>query len=354
MHRADLATEIARFDPDLALEEAWTPPASWYVEPGFLEVEAETVFSRHWLCAARADQVSEPGSYATSSSLRHHHVVVRADDGQLRGFHNVCRHHATLVMEGAGRCSELVCPYHGWTYDLQGRLRRAPRAGGMRDFDRDDFGLSPVAAEEWGPMVFVHADPAARPVGEGLGALREQLQLDGLRFVARREYRIRCNWKVYVDNYLDGGYHVPVAHSALAGNLDLASYRTEVFDTHVVQSCAGDASERLGDRATYAWIHPNLMLNRYGPILDTNLVLPLGPEETLVVFDYFFEEGRADDTAFVEQSLAASDAVQREDVELCERVQRGLASRAYDRGRYAPLVEGGMLHFHRLLARDLA
>ena len=223
----------------------------------------------------------------------------------------------------------------------------------MRDFDREDFGLIELGAEEWGPLVFVHGDPDAAPLAVTLGDLRERLAMDGMRFVARREYRLRCNWKVFVDNYLDGGYHVPVAHTDLAGQLDLASYRTEVFDRYVVQSCESGASDRLGERALYVWIYPNLMVNRYGPILDTNLVVPLGADETLVIFDYFFEEQRAADTAFVEESLAASDRVQQEDIGLCESVQSGLGSPAYDRGRYAPLVEGAMHYFHGLLAADL-
>jgi choline monooxygenase len=353
-HELELAREVERFDPNLPIEEAWTPPASWYLDPAFLAREVERVFARRWLPAVPADQVAEPGTYAAGATLGRPWVVVRGEDGALRAFHNVCRHHAAEVMRGAGTCRELACPYHGWTYGCDGRLLRAPRAGGIRGFDRGDFGLLPLGVAAWGPLVLLHSDPAAPPPTQALAGLAERLGLDGLRFVAHREYRLRCNWKVFVDNYLDGGYHVPIAHGELAAQLTSSTYRTEVFEHYSVQACrSSGSSERLGREAVYAWVYPSLMLNRYGPVLDTNTVVPLGTDETLVAFDWYLEEGRAADTAFVEECLAASELVQEQDVALCESVQRGLASPAYDRGRYAPKLEAAMLHFHRLLAADL-
>ena len=354
MDPAEITRELERFDPTVAIDEAWTPPASWYVEPAILALEAEKVFARHWIVAARADQVVDPGSYVAGELIDRPYVVVRGEDGVLRAFHNVCRHHATVVMSGEGSCSKLVCPYHGWTYGLDGRLARAPRAGGIRDFDREDFGLVPLGVAEWGSLVFIHGDPGAAPPDSRFGELRASLDMENLTFVGRREYRLRCNWKVFVDNYLDGGYHVAVAHPDLASKLSEATYRTEIFDHHSIQTCeSGGGDDRLGEGARYAWVHPNLMLNRYGPILDTNTVIPLGPNETLVVLEWFFEHERVTDQVFIEESLASSDTVQQEDVALCESVQRGLASPSYDRGRYAPKLEGAMLHFHQLLAGDL-
>lgn len=342
-----------RFDPGIPVEAAWTPPASWYLEEAHLQREIETVFRRHWLCAGRSEQTAQRGHYIATSSRGREHAVVRDDAGDLRAFHNVCRHHGAVLLEGSGQCGDIVCPYHGWTYGQDGRLRRAPRCGAIADFDRADFSLRPLGCEEWGPLVFTHHDPGAAPLAPALGQLLERLDASGLRFVARREFEMECNWKVFVDNYLDGGYHVPVLHGDLSGHLDLETYESEIFATHSVQSCSGHGDERVGKRAVYAWIHPNLMLNRYGPILDTNLVVPLGPHRSRVVFDYWFETAVADDEAFVDESLAASRRVQDEDTMICESVQRGLASGAYDRGRYAPSFEAPMHHFHRLVARDL-
>jgi choline monooxygenase len=176
-----------------------------------------------------------------------------------------------------------------------------------------------------------------------------------LQFVARRSYDLDCDWKVFCDNYLDGGYHVPVLHPALSGQLDLSSYGTELFDVYSIQSTASqaDADPRLGEAALYAFVHPNLMINRYGPILDTNVVIPLGPGRCRVIFDFFFEAEAAADADFVADSLEKSERVQEEDTYICESVQKGVNSSAYDTGRYAPLLEHGMHQFHCLLAKDL-
>src|SRR4029453_13944477 len=190
----------------------------------------------------------------------------------------------------------------------------------------------------------------------------QEMNIDSLQFVARRKYTLACNWKVYVDNYLDGGYHVSYLHKGLAGQLDLDSYKTEIFERYSIQSGAGaggsseksatDFSERIGDKVLYAWIYPNLMINRYGPMVDPNWVTPKGNAETDVIFDYYFTPETARDKDFVEKSLAASDVVQQEDVDICESVQKGLGSSSYDQGRYSVKREHGEHHFHKLLAAD--
>jgi choline monooxygenase len=361
-----IARELGRFRSELPVEEATTPPSSWYTLPGFLELEARTVFRRSWQYACPLEKLPGPGSFVRVDLLGQSYLVLRDEHGELRGFHNVCRHHAAQLLSGAGQVERLVCPYHGWTYGLDGALRSAPNMGAIRDFERERFGLPGVPVEAWGPLVFLHPDRPERPLGQELSPLLERLGtfgLDRLRHVQRRSYPIECDWKVYVDNYLDGGYHVAHLHRGLAGQLDLTGYRTELFERFSIQSCPGSAApaaeacadfrERIGSGALYAWIHPNLMLNRYGPVLDTNWVVPLGPGRCLVVFDFWFEESADEGAqAFIQRSLAASDVVQQEDVAISESVQRGLRSSSYDTGRYAR-VEQAMHHFHRLLAADL-
>jgi choline monooxygenase len=354
-----LRTELARFDPSLPIERAWTPPASWYLSPAFLDRERSHVFARSWQAVARADQVQRSGDYVAGCLADHPYVVLRDGRGTLRAFHNACRHHAAQVCEGEGHGMEqLVCPYHGWTYRLDGTLARAPRLGRSEVFDRERFSLRPAAVDASGQLVFVHLGESPPPLGDHLQGLTERLEAMGtsrLRFVERRSYDMRCNWKVYVDNYLDGGYHVSVLHQALAGQLDLGTYSTEIFERVSIQSCRSEGdSERIGEGALYAFVYPNFMVNRYGPVMDTNWVLPLGHDRTRVIFDFYFESVDGPEAQdFIARSIAASDRVQQEDVSICESVQVGLGSPAYDRGIYAPAIETAAHHFHRLLAADL-
>ncbi len=363
-----LEDEIRRFAPQTAIEEAWLPPSSWYTDPRFYDLERATVFRSNWLVAARRDELLGPGAYAAGVMAGEPYVVVRGSDNALRAFYNVCRHHAAQVVGGAGCAEALVCPYHGWTYGLDGRLLRAPELGAARGFDRAQFGLAPMQVSEWGDLAFIALSEPTRRMEDDLAELAARLRDkdDGpLRFVARRKYALACNWKVYVDNYLDGGYHVAHLHRGLARQLDLDTYRTEIFARYSIQSGVGagattnaestpttDFAARIGDRVLYAWIYPNLMINRYGPMMDTNWVVPRSHDQTDVIFDYYFTEKAASDAEFVAKSLAASDAVQKEDTGICESVQQGLRSASYDRGRYSALREHGEFHFHHLLAQD--
>jgi len=345
------ADELARFDAGLPIESARTPPASWYRDPAVYERERETVFRHNWLAVCRTGQVAGPGTFASGVVAGEPWVVTRDEQGTLRAFANVCRHHAALVAEGEGAARELVCPYHAWTYALDGSLVRAPRMDGARDFVRAELGLVPLRVAVWRGYVFACQSEPPAPLADALAPLDERLGADELVFAARRTYALACNWKVFVDNYLDGGYHVPHLHRALAADLEFGAYRTEVFDRVVVQSCGG-RGERLEGAALYAWVHPNLMVNRYGPALDVNVVLPTGPESCEVVLDWYFAPDA--EGAFVERAIAESEQVQREDVAISERVQAGLRSRAYDTGRYAPALEAGAHRFHRILAGELA
>jgi choline monooxygenase len=218
----------------------------------------------------------------------------------------------------------------------------------------------PIAVASWEGLVFVHLDPDPPPLPAYLGELVGQvapLALGELAFGGRREYTLSCNWKVFVDNYLDGGYHVPHLHPSLASVLTYTEYTIENFERFCLQASpiedGGDAQTaavRKG-RALYYWIYPNLMLNWYEGHLDTNLVIPLGTDRTKVVFEFFF--ARDQSPAANQQSIAVSERIQHEDVAICESVQRGLASRAYRAGRLSVRREAGEHLFHRLLARDL-
>lgn len=362
-----VADEVRRFDPEVPIERAWMPPASWYTSPALYDLERRSVLHRTWQPVARVAELTEPGSYASGCFAGEPWVVVRGDDGELRAFHNTCRHKGREVVQGAGRAQSLVCGYHAWEYDLRGKLRSAPKMAGIEEFDRDEMSLRPLAVDVWGPWVFVNGDVDAPPMKARLPELDERLEATNwneLAWAERTTWEIGCNWKVYVDNYLDGGYHIPHMHPTLDAQLDMSTYRTDLFAESSIQtsdpSSAGDeridyaAGERIGPGAIYAWIYPNFMLNRYGPCLDSNWVVPLGPNRCRVEYEFYFLETDGPSAAeFIRRSIDQSAVTQREDISICESVQVGLNSSSYDRGRYAPRVEVGEHHFHRLLSADL-
>ena len=259
--------------------------------------------------------------------------MVRDGEGVLRAFYNVCRHRAApVVTEASGKASRLRCRYHGWTYDLAGCLRGTPEFDGVLDFCREKQGLLTVAVAEWGPFVWVHGGENPPSLIDYLAPMPERLatELTSFAFVGQREYQLACNWKVYVDNYLDGGYHVNTVHPGLAGDPRLQTlphgnipfYQRSDQSPESLRSARG-RRRASGDTAQYWWVFPNFMLNHYQGVMDTNLVLPLGPERCRVIFDFWFAdtEGPAAQK-YIRESMAVADQVQLEDAGICEEVQR--------------------------------
>ena len=361
----ELRELLAAYDALAPLAKAETIPAAWYRDPRVAELERRTVFAASWQMAGRSAQVVAPGAFLTAGVAGEPLVVVRGDDGELRAFFNVCRHHAAAVAsELCGTASVLRCPYHGWSYGLDGSLKGTPEFEGVSDFDRAQHGLVPLAVAEWEGFVFVRVCDEGKALSEFLGSLVarvEPLRISRLRFFERRSYELSCNWKVFVDNYLDGGYHVPHLHKGLSSVLRYADYTIENGERFCLQSSplkaeaaeAETAAVRGGDRACYFWLYPNFMINVYAGVMDTNLVLPLAVDRTRVVFDFFFADVSEDAAAANRRSVEVAERIQEEDVAICESVQRGLGSRAYRAGRLSVRREAGEHLFHRLLAADL-
>jgi choline monooxygenase len=362
-----LSDVITAYNASLPLAEAHTIPSSWYVNARVAELENEAVFGRTWQAVGRTDQVAEPGQFFTAEVAGERVVVVRDANRELRAFYNVCRHHAAAVVtESEGHAANFRCPYHGWTYGTDGTLKGTPDFDGVCNFDRSKNGLVPVRAAAWEKFVFVNLDAQSGSLEAFLGGLIkrvEPLRLASLHFFERRSYDLNCNWKVYVDNFLDGGYHVPYLHKGLNSVLDYANYTIENEDRFCLQSSpvetsganadADAAATRQGKRAFYFWQYPNFMLNWYEGYLDTNLVLPLSIDRCRVIFDFYFADTGPGAKEYNQQSVAVSHRVQEEDVGICEAVQRGLHSRAYVAGRLSVRREAGEHLFHRLLHADL-
>lgn len=354
------------YNPNDPLEKAWTIPSPWYFDGRMAQLEHEGVFAATWQMAGRADQVRKKGEFFTVNIGGEPVVVARGEDRVLRAFYNVCRHHAAAVVtEPEGCAKQFRCPYHGWTYGNDGALKGMVEFEGVCDFDRARNGLVPLTVDAWENFVFVTMNAKAAPLRDFLGKVPElvaPLQLTKkLKFFDRRVYTLNCNWKVYVDNYLDGGYHVPHAHKGLSSVIEYTKYTIENFERSCLQSSplstgakseAGVAATRQG-RAFYLWIYPNFMINAYEGVMDTNLVLPLAVDRCAVVFDYYFSDVSQKALLKNQASIKVSEKVQDEDMAICEAVQRGLASRAYVAGRLSVRREAGEHLFHRLLHSDM-
>jgi choline monooxygenase len=358
---------INLYNPNDSLDHAWTIPSPWYFDARINALEQQSVFARSWQAVGRADQVRDKGNFFTADLAGEPIVVARGEDGELRAFYNVCRHHAAAVVTEAQGCAkQFRCPYHGWTYGVDGALKGMVEFEGVCNFDRGKNGLVPVKVDTWENFVFVNLDGRAEALQEFLGmvtGLVAPLQLGKkMKYFDRRIYTLRCNWKVYVDNYLDGGYHVPHAHKGLSSVIEYTKYTIENFERACLQSSplssgakseSGVSATRQG-RAFYLWIYPNFMINAYEGVMDTNLVLPMGVDECAVVFDYYFADIRKKASKKNKESIKVSEKVQDEDEAICDAVQRGLGSRAYVAGRLSVRREAGEHLFHRLLYADLS
>ena len=253
-----------------------------------------------------------------------------------------------MIVEGKGHGPSMRCPYHSWTYSLEGRLLSQPEFEGVEEWNKAEICLPPFRAESWGPFVFVNQNSHAPPLLEVLGEIPREVaglgcDVQQLRSVERRDYIINCNWKVYVDNYLEG-YHLPAAHPGLYRALDYSKYRV---DTHRYYSSQyAPMRNDAGSRALYYWIFPNFMLNIYPDNLSSNIILPIGHDKTLTIFEWFAYGKSAGVTS---ETIAFSDEIQQEDIKICESVQRGLASHSYNQGRFSVKRENGVHHFHLLL-----
>src|SRR5260370_34112341 len=288
-----------------------------------------------------AERVAEPGQYLTCEISGEPIVAVLGNDNGLRAFYNVCRHHAAAVMtEPEGKAAQLRCPYHGWTYSLAGELRGTPDFAGVCSFDRSVNGLIPVEIEQWENWVFVrleNSDPKTTLLdflGADLVAQIRPLKLENLHWLERRHYTFDCNWKVFVDNYLDGGYHVPHLHKGLDSVLDYSNYMIENGERFCLQwspivsegAEAHTGAVRKGDRALYYSIYPNFMINSYDGVMDTNLVIPRGIDKTERIFDFYFPNLSAEANERNRASIDVGQRIQDEDVSICKSVQRGLNS----------------------------
>ena len=343
------------------LAHASTLPAPLYFAPATFDEEKTRLFSTTWQLVGHTRQAANPGDYFTFDLAGEPLLIVRGDDGQVRGFYNVCRHRAGNPASGCGTRKLFRCGYHGWTYKLDGKLLVTPEFDGVEDFDPADFGLTEVRLGIWFNLIFVNLDADADPLEDALGQLpvqAERFDFCNMKFSSGRTYDMKCNWKTYIDNYLEG-YHVPSVHPGLNREISYSEYSIETYPQYVRQwtpirgAQPGDTTPRRYEQATqdltadYFWIFPNWMLNCYPDNVSVNIVLPLAPERTLAIFEWYLPEKDLGSEA-AHKAVEFSDEIQAEDMAICEVVQKNLHSRSYHSGRYSVKQEKGVYAFHQM------
>jgi phenylpropionate dioxygenase-like ring-hydroxylating dioxygenase large terminal subunit len=343
-----------------------TLPWSWYVDPAVLQLEQERIFRRFWQYVARTGEVSEPGSFHTTRAGNVPVLLVRDHEGTLRAFLNVCRHRGSIVCKGSGKRETLQCPYHAWTYGLDGRLLAAPRSEREGGLD-ESLGLVPLGLETWGPFVFVNPDSEAPPLAEFLEDMPERIAEAGidvgaLRFLSRAESEYEANWKICTENFLEC-YHCPVAHPGFSAVMDVSP------DTYLLETSRWRAAQysppRPEPRGSYDpsgeveqgqfhFLFPNTVINVMPgrPNLSIGPIVPLAPERTYRFLDYLVAPDASEE--WLAEMLAFDAQVGAEDRQLVERVQAGVRSGILEEGRLLPESERLVEHFQSLVIDALA
>lgn len=359
-----------RIDADIA--RAVTPDPAYYSDDRAFELTRERVFARSWQWLGDLADVAAPETLAPRTllpgSLDEPLLLARDGEGALRCLSNVCTHRANILVHAPCAATVIRCGYHARRFDLAGRMTFMPGFANVAGFPsaRDDLPQVPFAS--WQGHGFASLSPAL-PFAELTGDLFARLPALPVAAYRHdpardREFIVAAHWALYVENYLEG-FHIPFVHQDLAGSIDLAGYATELHGHGVLQvararpeaaAFAAPAEADGGARiaAYYAWIFPNLMLNFYPWGLSVNLVEPLGQAATRVRFRGYIDDAAQGRGSGQDNAAGALDRVEEEDEAIVEAVQRGVRSRLYRGGRYSPVHERGVHHFHRLLATFLA
>lgn len=335
------------------LNEASTLAAAAYTSPAGLAVETERLLRPSWQYACGLSQLAKQGDTVVTDILGHPVFLVKNSPTTIKAFYNVCQHRGgPLACENKNN-RILQCQYHGWTYTLDGALLGAPHMQTAKGFCKDDIKLKEIPTSQWNGLVFVALEPAAVSLQELFQGVEDRIapiNFHEFKYHTTIRYQVQANWKIYVDNYLEG-YHVPFVHPTLNAALDFSNYQTEVYAYYSLQQSPLSATDTLygaqGDTAFYYFVYPNLMLNILPNRLQLNQVIPKTVDSCEVVFHYLYGKEIAESVPeYILRDLKFSDEVQHEDISICEHLQRSMKTGAYTEGRYCPAFEGALHHFH--------
>lgn len=367
----DISRISEGFDRDPA--RSYSLRSEAYTNPLWADFERDAIFKRSWQWVCYGEKLREPGAFVATEVADQPICIVRDRQGVLRAFYNVCKHRAHQLLRGEGKTRRLVCPYHAWTYELDGQLLGAPNTDNLKEFDVSGICLDQVQVEEFCGFVFVNLDPDAPPLSRQSGDLGSEIlhwapDVERLTFAHRLTYDIQSNWKNVVDNFLEC-YHCPVAHKDFCTLVDMSTYRVTthgIYSSHMAEAGKTANAAYSVDAATVKdhavwWLWPNTCLMRYpgrGNMIVMHII-PVGPERTLETYDFFFESAEPID-AEREAIKYIDDVLQAEDIALVESVQRGMATPAFSQGRIVHDPSGSgksehaVHHFHGLVLEAYA
>ncbi|MCY4462051.1 MAG: ring-hydroxylating oxygenase subunit alpha [Albidovulum sp.] len=339
-----------------------------YVDSAWPDIERKAIFAKTWQWVCHSEKLSGAGDYATGEVAGMPIIVLRDGEGELRAFYNVCQHRAHELLRGEGNVSRIMCPYHAWVYDLQGKLVRASHTESLKDFEPEKICLHSIRVEEFCGFIYVNLDLGAEPLSDQTEDLADQIRhwapdIDSLTFARRLTYDIRSNWKNVVDNFLEC-YHCPTAHKDFCTLVDMNTYKVTtrgIWSSHMAE--AGKAANAaysidgatVKDHAVW-WLWPNTCLMRYpgrGNFIVMHII-PAGVDRTLETYDFFFESAEPN-AAEIEAIRYIDDVLQAEDISLVESVQRGMNTPAFENGRIvhdpdgSGMSEHAVHHFHGLV-----
>jgi len=338
-----------------------TLPGEFYTAPEILTEEKERILARAWNCVGRASRLAAPGDYILRSVADESIIVLRDRQGVLRAFFNVCRHRGTRICrEPSGRLPETIqCPYHAWTYGTDGRLIGAPHMQDVEGFDKASYSLHPAAIAEWEGFLFVSLAEEPEPFAGAWAPMQWRLARFGLpqlRIGHQVVYEVRANWKLVFQNYSEC-LHCPTIHPTLAAVLPYQSGANDLTDgpflggymqikppnesaTMSGRSCgrivSPDLTEDDRHRAFYYSLMPNLLLSLHPDYVNYYLVTPIAPDRTLVESEWLFHPHTLEDRdSNVRDAIEFWDVTNRQDWDIVERSQLGVASRRYAPGPYS-------------------
>lgn len=342
--------------------------AAAYTQQDWFNADVQQILAKTWQWVCHVEKLRAPGSYVTADIAGHPIAIVRDREGELRAFYNVCKHRAHMLLSGEGKTNLITCPYHAWTYKLDGVLVRAPHTGTLEDFHTGDICLDQVLVEEFCGFVYVNLNPGAQALKDVSGDLGKEIMhwapdVADLTFGHRLTYDIRSNWKNVVDNFLEC-YHCPVSHKDFCTLVDMDTYKVTthgIYSSHMADAGQGtnkayDVSNATVRTHAVWWLWPTTCLMRY-PGRSSMIVLnimPMGPDRTLETYDFYLETPEPD-AMEVEAIKYLDEVLQVEDIGLVESVQRGMSTPAFDQGRIVNDPSGSgksehaVHHFHGLV-----